>query len=153
MDGAGAGLQAAISQTWRSAVEADLSQLKFAMSIYERYDRAVTTGEIHAEIADRLREELDYEREGKHMRLYRRMLAKERRASACREVVAELSTKRLLTMTWVEGEKRCSTWSSKFADARNEVAYNMFRAWYVPFYYYGVIHGDPHLGNYTVRAR
>ena len=27
----------------------------------------------------------------------------------------------------------------------------MFRAWYVPFYYYGVIHGDPHLGNYTVR--
>ena len=28
---------------------------------------------------------------------------------------------------------------------------NMFRAWYTPFYYYGVIHGDPHLGNYTVR--
>jgi predicted unusual protein kinase regulating ubiquinone biosynthesis (AarF/ABC1/UbiB family) len=27
----------------------------------------------------------------------------------------------------------------------------MFRAWYVPFYFYGVIHGDPHLGNYTVR--
>ena len=27
---------------------------------------------------------------------------------------------------------------------------NMFRAWYVPFYYYGVIHGDPHLGNYTL---
>jgi predicted unusual protein kinase regulating ubiquinone biosynthesis (AarF/ABC1/UbiB family) len=28
---------------------------------------------------------------------------------------------------------------------------NMFRAWYVPFYEYGVIHGDPHLGNYAVR--
>ena len=27
----------------------------------------------------------------------------------------------------------------------------MFRAWYLPFYGYGVIHGDPHLGNYTVR--
>jgi predicted unusual protein kinase regulating ubiquinone biosynthesis (AarF/ABC1/UbiB family) len=26
----------------------------------------------------------------------------------------------------------------------------MFRIWYLPFYYYGVIHGDPHLGNYTV---
>ena len=26
----------------------------------------------------------------------------------------------------------------------------MFRAWYVPLYHYGVIHGDPHLGNYTV---
>ena len=33
---------------------------------------------------------------------------------------------------------------------RNRVALNMFRAWYVPLYYYGVIHGDPHLGNYTV---
>ncbi|MGB1076689.1 MAG: AarF/UbiB family protein [Bdellovibrionales bacterium] len=28
---------------------------------------------------------------------------------------------------------------------------NMFRAWYVPLYHYGVIHGDPHLGNYSVR--
>jgi predicted unusual protein kinase regulating ubiquinone biosynthesis (AarF/ABC1/UbiB family) len=27
----------------------------------------------------------------------------------------------------------------------------MFRAWYVPFYDYAVIHGDPHLGNYTAR--
>jgi predicted unusual protein kinase regulating ubiquinone biosynthesis (AarF/ABC1/UbiB family) len=34
---------------------------------------------------------------------------------------------------------------------RNAIAHNMFRAWYVPFYGYGVIHGDPHLGNYTVR--
>jgi predicted unusual protein kinase regulating ubiquinone biosynthesis (AarF/ABC1/UbiB family) len=34
---------------------------------------------------------------------------------------------------------------------RNRVARNMFRAWYVPFYGYGVIHGDPHLGNYSVR--
>jgi predicted unusual protein kinase regulating ubiquinone biosynthesis (AarF/ABC1/UbiB family) len=24
-------------------------------------------------------------------------------------------------------------------------------AWYVPLYYYGIIHGDPHLGNYSVR--
>ena len=26
----------------------------------------------------------------------------------------------------------------------------MFRAWWFPFSHYGVIHGDPHLGNYTV---
>jgi len=35
-------------------------------------------------------------------------------------------------------------------EQRNQVAMNMFRAWYVPFYYYGVIHGDPHLGNYSI---
>ena len=35
-------------------------------------------------------------------------------------------------------------------ELRNQVAMKMFRAWYVSFYYYGVIHGDPHLGNYTM---
>ena len=29
----------------------------------------------------------------------------------------------------------------------------MFRAWYVPFYYFGVIHGDPHLGNYSINDK
>src|ERR1700719_2460494 len=60
-----------------SAVEADLRQLKLAMGLYERYDRTVSTGEIHAEIADRLREELDYQREAAHMRLYREILTDE----------------------------------------------------------------------------
>ena len=27
----------------------------------------------------------------------------------------------------------------------------MFYAWYKPFYEYGIIHGDPHLGNYTIQ--
>ncbi len=52
-----------------SAVEADLGQLKLIFSIYERYDRSISTREIHPEIAARLREELDYEREAKHMAL------------------------------------------------------------------------------------
>ena len=66
-----------------SAVEADLRQLKLVMSLYERYDRAITTDEIHAEIAERLREELDYAREAAHMRLYRRILADDAGAWPC----------------------------------------------------------------------
>ena len=133
----------------QSAVEADLGQLKLVMSLYERYDRAVSTGAIHAEIADRLREELDYQREARHIALYRRMLAKEDGVSVP-EVVAALSTRRLLTMTWIEGEKLLAAAKGPVA-ARNTIAVNMFRAWYAPFYFYGAIHGDPHLGNYTVR--
>ncbi|MDD9993360.1 MAG: AarF/UbiB family protein, partial [Rhodospirillales bacterium] len=37
------------------------------------------------------------------------------------------------------------------AEQRNDIARHMFNAWYVPFYRFGVLHGDPHLGNYTVR--
>jgi predicted unusual protein kinase regulating ubiquinone biosynthesis (AarF/ABC1/UbiB family) len=133
-----------------SAVEADLRQLKLAMSLYERYDRAVTTGEIHAEIADRLREELDYAREAAHMRLYGVILCGEP-GVAVPLPVPELSTRRLLTMTWLDGAPILETKSAPLA-VRNEIAYRMFRIWYVPFYRYGVIHGDPHLGNYTVAA-
>ncbi|MGO8917641.1 MAG: ABC1 kinase family protein [Stellaceae bacterium] len=133
-----------------SAVEADLTQLKLVMSLYERYDRAITTDEIHAEIAERLREELDYKREAAHMRLYRRMLA-DAPEIAVPEPVPTLSTARLLTMSWLEGTAFLEAVKAPAA-RRNAIARNMFRAWYVPFYYYGVIHGDPHLGNYTVRA-
>src|SRR3954452_9373983 len=132
-----------------SAVEADLRQLKLAMGLYERYDRAVRTADIHAEIADRLREELDYEREAAHMRLYGAIL-KDEPGVAVPRPIAELSTRRLLTMTWLEGRPILEFAENAPLELRNELALRMFRLWYVPFYYYGVIHGDPHLGNYTV---
>ncbi len=133
----------------QSTVEADLRQLKLIFSVYERYDRAISTKEIHAEISARLREELDYDREAKHMRLYGQMLSKEDGVHVP-EPLADLCTKRLLTMTWLDGVKLLEA-AKDPVGRRNTVANNMFRAWYVPFYFYGVIHGDPHLGNYTVR--
>jgi predicted unusual protein kinase regulating ubiquinone biosynthesis (AarF/ABC1/UbiB family) len=132
-----------------SAVEADLRQLKLAMGLYERYDRTVSTAEIHAEIADRLREELDYQREAAHMRLYREILIDEPGVAVPRPI-PELSTRRLLTMTWLDGRPILDVAEKSPLAARNEIALRMFRVWYVPFYFYGVIHGDPHLGNYTI---
>lgn len=133
-----------------SAVEADLRQLRVVFAVYHRYDKAVDPREVQAEIAARLREEVDYERELRHMRLYRLMHADEDGVHVP-EPVAGLSTRRLLTMTWLDG-RRLLEIAEEDIETRNAVAYNMFRAWYVPFYDYGIIHGDPHLGNYTVRA-
>src|SRR3984885_706054 len=76
-----------------SAVEADLRQLRLAMGLYERYDRAVSMADIHAEIAARLREELDYEREAAHMRLYGEILKDEPNV-AVPAPLADLSTNR-----------------------------------------------------------
>jgi predicted unusual protein kinase regulating ubiquinone biosynthesis (AarF/ABC1/UbiB family) len=117
--------------------------------VYERYDRAIETAEVHKEIAARLREELDYTREAGHMRLYGRMLRDEPGVHVPVPVEA-LSTRRLLTMNWLEGRKLLEAKSAPI-ERRNRIALNMFRAWYVPFYGYGVIHGDPHLGNYSMR--
>ncbi|HIJ62416.1 MAG TPA: AarF/ABC1/UbiB kinase family protein [Rhodospirillaceae bacterium] len=132
-----------------SVVEADLKQLKIIIALYRSYDRAIDPSEVHAELGERLREELDYAREGRQMRLYTQMLANEGGVHVP-GVVDALSTRRLLTMDWLDGQ-RITAFVDEPLDLRNAVAYNMFRAWYVPFYFYGVIHGDPHLGNYTVR--
>ena len=132
-----------------SAVAADIRQLKLIFAVYARYDPAIETGEIHAEIAARLREELDYEREARHMALYGEMLRDDPGAHVP-VVDAALSTRRLLTMGWLEGAPLLD-FKEAPAEQRNAIARHMFNAWYVPFYRFGVLHGDPHLGNYTVR--
>ncbi len=133
-----------------SAVEADLKQLRLVFSIYERYDKAISTGDIFQELSDRLREELDYQREGRQMRLYAHMLAGES-AVQVPDWVEDLSSHRCLTMTWLEGKPLLSAVDAPL-EQRNQIALNLFRAWYVPFYRFGTIHGDPHPGNYSVRA-
>lgn len=133
-----------------SALEADLDQLKVVFAVGQRFDPAIRTDEIQAEIRTRLREELDYRREAKHVALYRHMLRDEPGVHVP-ETVPELSTDRLLTMSWLAGEPLLN-WKTRSQEERDALAINMFRAWYVPFYFYGVIHGDPHLGNYSVRA-
>ncbi|MGE3333247.1 MAG: ABC1 kinase family protein [Rhodospirillaceae bacterium] len=133
-----------------SVVDADLRQLKLVFAAYRRFDPAIDPSEIHKEISDRLREELDYEHEARNLALYRHMLAKEQGVHIP-DVYDKLSTRRLLTMSWLEGRPLKDIAGEADQKTRDAIAVNMFRAWYVPFYRYGVIHGDPHLGNYTVR--
>ncbi len=132
-----------------SAVEADLAQLRLIFAIYRRMDRAIDPSEMADEIGERLREELNYEREAAHILLYRKALAA-RPQIHVPQVIDELSTKRLLTMSWEEG-RPILDFKSHPLEVRNTIARHLFQAWWHPFSHFGVIHGDPHLGNYTVR--
>lgn len=134
----------------QSAVEADLNQLKIVFAIHARMDPAIDTGEILEELSARLREELDYELEARHMALYAAIFRNDPLIRVP-EVVHDLSTKRLLSMTWAEG-RRLLDYKGAAIEDRNQIARAMFRAWWYPFSHYGVIHGDPHLGNYNVFA-
>ena len=80
-----------------SALEADLQQLKLAFAVYRRYDKAIDPSNVYHELAARLREELDYEREARHMHLYARMLAGEA-GVVIPDTLEDLCTDRLLTM-------------------------------------------------------
>ena len=132
----------------QAAVEADLSQLDILFSIQRRMDGALDTREIATEIGERVREELDYRREARHAALYAIMLAGEPRVRVPR-VREDLSTGRLLTLQWLDGEKILG-FTDHPLEERNALAEAMFAAWWLPFSRFGVIHGDPHLGNYTV---
>jgi len=132
----------------QSAVEADLMQLAVLFSIHRRLKPAIETSEMNEEIGARLREELDYDLEARHMRLYGLIFAGDPLISVP-EVLPDLSTQRLLTMTWLQG-RRLLDYTERPLEERNQIARAMFRAWWYPFSHYGIIHGDPHLGNYTV---
>jgi predicted unusual protein kinase regulating ubiquinone biosynthesis (AarF/ABC1/UbiB family) len=133
-----------------SAVEADLNQLNLLFSLRRRMGGAIDTREIAREIGARLREELDYAREAKMARLYAKMLADRPQVRVPR-VFPELSTKRLLTLEWLDGAKLLE-FESASGEARARLAMLLFEAWWRPFLRYGIIHGDPHLGNYSVIA-
>lgn len=130
-----------------SAVEADIAQLNNLVGVYRRFGKVVDPSEIQVELADRLREELDYVREARHMALYRLM----HEATDGVRVPAPLpalSTGRLLTMEWLEGRPFRSMLEEP-QEVRNRMAELLFTAWWRPMARFGVIHGDPHLGNYT----
>ena len=133
----------------QSAVSADLSQLKMIFSIYQSYNKAIKTGEVYKEITDRLTEELDYERERKLMTVFGKIFSKTNLIHVPK-TYDKLSSKRLLTMSWLEG-KSILTYKDDKKEIRNSLAKNMYYAWYKPFFDYGVIHGDPHMGNYSVQ--
>ncbi len=134
-----------------STVEADLNQLKLLFSLHRFFDGAIDTRGVVEEIGARLREELDYRREARHMALYEAILSPVGGIAVPR-VHPALSTHRLLTMDWLDGVPVLSFRDSDL-ETRNAVARALFQAWWVPLARYGVIHGDPHLGNYTVRPQ
>ncbi|MFC0284232.1 ABC1 kinase family protein [Camelimonas abortus] len=134
----------------QSAVAADLRQMELALALHRRLGAAIDASEAAAEIAERLYEELDYRREARCAALYRLMLADVPgvRVPAPRP---ELSTGRLLTLEWLEG-RPLAGWVAAPQETRDRLARAMFHAWWRPFGRYGVIHGDPHPGNYAAFA-
>ena len=130
-----------------SIVEADINQLKLLFSLYKRIDKTIDTSEIQREISSRVREELDYIREQKHMIMFAKIFSESPNVMVP-NFFSDISTERLLCMNFLEGKKLLE-FKDKSHSIRKKLAENMFFAWYYPFYRFGLIHGDPHLGNYS----
>jgi predicted unusual protein kinase regulating ubiquinone biosynthesis (AarF/ABC1/UbiB family) len=130
-----------------SALESDLSQMRAFLALGRTLYGSIDTREIAVEVSERLKEELDYGREARQMALYRAFFDA-RDDIAVPEPIFALSTRRLLTMTWLEGRGLLS-FKGADQESRDRIARLLFEAWWTPMTRLGVIHGDPHLGNYS----
>ncbi len=132
----------------QAIIETDLQQLKTLLGIYHSWHKAVDMTEVQTEIKDRLLEELDYVHEAQQIQIYQKIFHQTEEIQIPK-VYPSLSTSRLLTMSWMDG-KPILNYLDSSKDFRNSLADRLFMAWYRPFYHHGVIHGDPHPGNYLV---
>nr|WP_096176257.1 AarF/UbiB family protein [Cohaesibacter sp. ES.047] len=131
-----------------SAVEADLKQLDMLFAVHRNIQKAIDNSEVGKELGERVREELDYIREAWHMELYHAIF-RDTDYIRVPKLHADLSTPRLLSMSWLDGSKLLN-YREHSQEDRNYITKCLFHAWWYPFAHHGLIHGDPHLGNYTV---
>lgn len=133
----------------QSIIEGDLAQLSLLLGVYERRNPILDTQHIQAEIKARLLEELDYILEAANMRKFKDIFAAANLNVTVPAVIDEVCTNRLITMDWVDGcgLMQVKDWNLAL---REQIARNLFKAWYVPLYQFGMLHGDPHFGNYRI---
>jgi predicted unusual protein kinase regulating ubiquinone biosynthesis (AarF/ABC1/UbiB family) len=110
----------------------------------------INRDEVAAELEARLHEELDYEHEAQNLERFRRLLADDPEVMIPR-VYRKLTTRRVLTMSRLEGypiqdimapgvDQKLKDW----------VAVKLFRLLWRQVLEFGVLHTDPHPGNYLV---
>jgi predicted unusual protein kinase regulating ubiquinone biosynthesis (AarF/ABC1/UbiB family) len=131
-----------------SVVEADLNQLNALFLIYKQINPGIDHQEVFLEIKEHLMKELDYTLEMKNIQAFHQFFS-DKDCATIPKVYNELSTSKLLTMSWLDGVsiQECK---QLFKEEINEICKNLFLTWYLPFYKAGFLHGDPHMGNYRV---
>ncbi len=103
------------------------------------------------EVGTMLREEVDYTHEAAMIRSFS-YLTQCMEGVEVPEVIGELSGERVLTMTWLEGEPFLSTrkWA---ADSRRMLGESLVELFLTGTFRWGLLHADPHPGNYRFSLR
>lgn len=133
----------------KTMISADLKQLNLLLGLYRSFNKSIDTQDITAEIGDRLYEELNYFQEAKNAKYFREIFVDKLNFVVVPKTYGDLSTERLLTMQWLDGNPALD-YKQHHQELRNELGKKLFLAWYWPLYRFGLLHGDPHPGNYLV---
>ena len=128
------------------AIDADLANAGLLVQIISMVFPGVEPEPIVEELKARLREELDYTLEARNQRVFAGYYA-DHPFISIPNVVAELSTRRVLTTELAEGARfdELLTWDQHERDLAAETIYRFV---FGSLYRLGAFNGDPHPGNY-----
>lgn len=132
-------------------VERDLDILsRLARAVEERADWARRIGSVALAngFAEKLRQELDFRIEARNMA----SIADHNGALRTPRVYRELSTRRVLTEEWVEGQPLRQAPSTLEPGERKLLARSLLEGILAQIFEYGVFHADPHAGNVLIDA-
>src|SRR5690606_15039915 len=136
-----------------SLVETDLLLLGLFLGNLDALMPGMDIATLFSEIKRSLNEELDYQREAAAMRRVARHLGKID-GVACPQVIEEMSSRKLLVTSFVNGRKLTDTLDTyREAGDTASIAQLMTRlldAWLLQVLQLGFFHADPHPGNLLV---
>jgi predicted unusual protein kinase regulating ubiquinone biosynthesis (AarF/ABC1/UbiB family) len=136
-------------------VEQDLKNMKALLHIFTLIARDVLrqkfdASEVYQEMEERLREELDYVHEANSIALFQRLFADDEDIIISR-VYSDFSSRRVLTMEFVDGYKFQDILAPGVEkELKDWVAIKYFQITWRQIFEFGVLHTDPHPGNYLV---
>jgi ubiquinone biosynthesis protein len=134
----------------RGVIAVDLRVLRLAIAVYKRFVPVAKIERVHESLVDLLRRETDYLNEAACMERMAAAFAGDD-GLAFPEPVRELTTKDVLTMTFMEGVKITRLDDLHAAGVSpGEVAVRLVQAFYKMLFVDRFFHADPHPGNFLV---
>lgn len=134
----------------------DLKNLKALLHAFTLLTRDVLrqknfdASEIYQEMEERLREELDYVHEANNLALFQRLFADDDEVLIPR-VYPDMSSRRVLTMEYLDGYKLQDILAPGVEQSLKDwVSIKYFQMTWRQILEFGVLHTDPHPGNYLV---
>ena len=138
-----------------ATVDQDLKNIRALITTLARIGRDVMgqkidASEVARELEDRLREELDYVNEAANLTLFRRLFADDPEV-VIPAPVPEFSSRRVLTMQAIDGYPLQDILAPGVdRELKDWVAIKYFRVLWRQILEFGILHTDPHPGNYMV---
>jgi ubiquinone biosynthesis protein len=134
----------------RGVIAVDMRVVRLMVAVYSWFVPVAKLERVHESLVDLLRRETDYLHEAACMGQMAENF-KEDKGIAFPEVIDELTTKDVLTMTFMEGIKITRLEAIRAAGVNpTEVAERLVQAFYKMLFVDRYFHADPHPGNFLV---